>query len=354
MAVSILHRGTVFARYCASLARCGGDAQKAAGDAAMRYGDTSTPALILRAAVGAGSTRPDGSWGQALGDFNVAAAEFFGLVRESSLLGRMSGLRRMPLGVQVLRATSGASAYWASQGAAKPVGRMSFARDSLPPLKIASLSILTKELLFSADPRSEKFIISDLVAAARELQDLAFVDPANSGVAEESPASVTNGATTITATGDPAADVAALIAAGEGNLETSYLTMHPTTAASIGLARDAGGSFMFGDVGPRGGAILGVPVLTSRMVPIDSSGGIIALIDAGGIAVGEGATEVKTSNQATIEMESEPVGDSVTPTGSEMVSLYQTNSTALLIESEINWRAVRAGSVALIEGATYA
>lgn len=353
MAVSLLPRGTTFARYCASLARCGGDVQKAAGDAAMRYGDTSMPALILRAAVGAGGTRPDASWGQALGDLTSAATEFFGLVRESSLLGRMAGVRRMPLAVQVLRSTAGASAYWVSSGAAKPISRLSFARDSLQPLKVAALSVLTKELLFNGDPASERFILSDMVAAAREVQDLAFVDPANGGVAEESPASVTNGATTIPATGNPAADVASLIAVFAGDLASAYLVMHPTTAASIALARDSGGSFQFPDVGPRGGAILGIPVLTSRMVPLDSSGGVIALIDASGIAVGEGITEVKTSNQATIEMESEPEGDSVTPTGSTQVSLFQAGSTALLIESETNWRAVRAGSVALIEGAAY-
>ncbi|TDU31312.1 HK97 family phage major capsid protein [Panacagrimonas perspica] len=354
MSVSLLPRGTTFARYCASIARCGGNIQKAAGDAGSRYGDNSAPAMILRGAVGAGSTRPDGSWGSALADFNLAAAEFFGLVRESSLLGRMSGLRRMPLGVQVLRSTAGASAYWVASGKSKPVTRMSFARDALPPLKIASLSVLTKELLFNADPASERYILADMVAAAREVQDLAFVDPANSGVAEERPASVTNGATTIAATGDPAADIAALIAAFPGDLASAYFVMHPTTAAGIGLSRDSGGSFQFADVGPRGGAILGIPVLTSRMVPIDSNGGIIALIDASGIAFGEGGSEVRSSDQASIEMSDTPGGDSVTPTGSSMVSLYQTNSTALLIEFETNWDRVRPGSVALIEGAAYA
>lgn len=353
MAVSLLPRGTNFSRYCCSLARCGGNLQKAAGDAANRYGDNSVPALILRAAVGSGSSRPDASWGQALAEVNAASTEFFNLVRESSLLGRMAGVRRMPLAVQVLRSTVGASAYWVSPGAAKPISRMSFARDSLLPLKVAALSVLTNEVLFRGEAASERYILNDMVAAAREVQDLAFIDPLNSGVAEESPASVTYGATAVTGTGDPAADVASLIAAFSGDLSAAYFVMHPNTAAAIGLSRDSGGSFQFPDVGPRGGSILGMPVLTSRMVPIDSNGGIIALIDASGIAVGEGVTEVKASSHASIEMDSEPNGDSVTPTGSEMVSLYQTNSTALLVESEINWRAVRSGSVAIIEGAVY-
>ncbi|MCZ4091682.1 hypothetical protein [Sinorhizobium psoraleae] len=57
--------------------------------AAGRWGEASEPARILRAAVGAMTTH-------SLGDaFEDAAAEFFDLVGEMTIVGRMAGLRRV-------------------------------------------------------------------------------------------------------------------------------------------------------------------------------------------------------------------------------------------------------------------
>ena len=66
----------------------------------------------------------------------------------------------------------------------------------------------------------------------------------------------------------------------------------------------------------------------------------------------DGGVAVDMSREASLEMESEPVGDSVTPTPTEMVSMFQTNSVAIRAERWINWKRRRA-AVAVITGVNY-
>jgi len=52
-------------------------------------------------------------------------------------------------------------------------------------------------------------------------------------------------------------------------------------------------------------------------------------------------------------MESDPAGDSITPTGTELVSMFQTNSVAIRAERWINWKRRRTAAVAVISGVNY-
>jgi hypothetical protein len=59
------------------------------------------------------------------------------------------------------------------------------------------------------------------------------------------------------------------------------------------------------------------------------------------------------SSEASLEMESAPTHDSVTPTGVELVSMWQTNSVAIRAERWINWKRRRTAAVAVISGVNY-
>ena len=59
------------------------------------------------------------------------------------------------------------------------------------------------------------------------------------------------------------------------------------------------------------------------------------------------------SREASLEMESDPTGDSVSPTGTELVSMFQTNSVAIRAERWINWKRRRTAAVAVISGVNY-
>lgn len=236
-------------------------------------------------------------------------------------------------------------------GSPKPVSRLSLSGEILSSLKVAATLVTTRELIARSIPQTEQRFNADLQRASVELLDQTFIDPANSGVADETPASVTNGATPIASTGNPGSDVAALIAAFDGDLASAYFVTDPTTATQIALARDAGGSFQFPDASPRGGSLLGIPLLTSRSSPRDSSGGILVLLDASAVGVGTEGARAARSEQASLQMNDQP--DDPATAATVQISLWQSNLVAFLVEISANWKLAKPDAVAVISGANY-
>ena len=343
-----LVRGLIAQACCSS----GGNFADAAGARAFaekRWGAGSETARHIKAAVGGGSTGA-ADWSALVGSAELQT-EFLEAVQPLTVLDRMQGLRRVPPYVPVVSAADAAVAYWVGQGRAARVSSRAFDRTSLAPLKIVGLVVMSRELVQSADPRAEASIRGDLIKAAAALSDRSFLDVANAGVATVSPASITNASTSIASTGNVLDDLAAAVAAFQGDFSTACWTMSPTTAVQIGLIVNGRG---LGDLGLRGGQLLGLPAYVSSATPSDSDGSSIALIDAARILFLDEGIEVSNSGQATIEMDDEPTGDTVTPTAAtaHRVSMFQTESVAFKIVRRINWSAV-SGSVVVITGAAY-
>lgn len=350
-AVSVAPKGSTTTRLIRSMLIAKGDMMAAAQTAEADYGAGSGPARILRAAVESGSLTPSETWGSELGEAQLASREFFGLVAEQSLVGRMAGLRRVPLNVKLAGIAGGASAAWVGAGNPKPLSELVLGRQPLPPRKISASLVIAHELARAGGPEAEALLRTELVRCCSEFLDAALTDPLATEVTDVSPASITSGASSTTSSGNPATDLAWLIANFDGDLSSSYLLMHPTTAAELALARDSGGAFTFVDLGPRGGSAIGVPVLTSRAVPMTTDGGLVILVDASGIALGGGQVVLDSARHASIEMETAP-----TETASAEViqtSLWQRNLTSVRAEIWTNWITLRPGSVALVTAATY-
>ncbi len=272
--------------------------------------------FIDKATVDAGTIVP----GNSTASLSIPGQiELLGLVEQAAVVGRL-GLHIILLNMRVTGLTSGATAYWVSAAAPKPFSSMAVLGMTLPPLKVAGGFIITKEFTRTADPRAEPQLRADLTRAASEEIDRTFLDPSNAGVADERPASVTNGVTPIASADSPSEDIAALISAFTGDLASASFVTDPVTAAQIALARDAGGGFLFPDAGPRGGSILGLPLVVSRASPRDSSGGQLVLLDGTGIVYGSLGVKTEVSEQAAIAMSDDP------DSPAEMVSLFQTNS----------------------------
>ena len=280
-----------------------------------------------------------------LGD-NAAASEFISLVKERSIYGRMAGLRRIPFDRRVVGITTGATGYWVGEAKPKPISRPVVEGTTLDHAKVAAIIVVTSEALKSGGKIAEATLQDDLVRAVAEVWDEAFIDATNAGEAGVRPASITNGAFTVTATADPAADIEAAIAAFGGDFSAAYFVMHPTTATHLAKRR-SGTAFAFPDVGPRGGSILGIPVLTSRAAAV----GQVALVDPTGIVVADDGIELQVADQAALHMVDNPEDESAE---SVLVSLWQNNLTALRSEVFTNWQVQRPGAVAVITGADYA
>ncbi len=332
--VSILPRGSAFTRFAMALAITKGDLSDAAEVAAGRWGPMSPAARVAKDVVGAGQlSGASGTWGSELagGDLSAASMEFFNLVAERSIIGRMAGLRRMPLLTRAISVIGGSTSHWVGGGKPKPISALLFGDTLLPPRKVIALTVVTRELLESSDPAAEGVIRNDLIRAVVDALDVAFADPANAGVADVMPPSITNGVT-------PSADIQALIRDFSGDLSAAVLLMNPATAVSLSSATNP-------NIGARGGELVGVPVVTARSV----AEGDIALVDPTGIALGEGHAAVRVTTEATVEMlDSSLQQDATDGTGTSLVSLWQSNAVGILAERAINWQTVRPGSVGYI------
>lgn len=343
MIVNTLPKGTLFLRSIVAAARAGTEGNPVTV-AENSYGQRV--AQLTKAAQDAGGINT-GDWGAVMA--TPEAQEFFAVVEAASILGKLTGLRRVPLNVRTTLMSTGFSAYWIGGGKGKNLSKAVLSGDTLTPLKVAVITAVTQELLRHSGPTTEARLRADMIRAIAEAIDAAFIDPANAGVADVMPASITNGVTPIASTGNPGADIAALIAAFVGDFEAAAFVTDPATAAQIALARDAAGGFAFPDAGPRGGSILGLPLIVSRSSPRDSSGGQLALVDASGIAYGAEGVRNVIGEHSTLEM----VDEATDPPTVNQVSMFQTNSVAILSEVSANWKVMRP-AVVTISDALYA
>lgn len=348
-----LTRGLAFARLAIAKAIGGQLPTERHQFATKRWGSRSTVAdLVLKASVsGAGSG--SGEWGAEMAGTTQIAAEFLDLVHAQSIIGKLHGLRRVPANVPFITQSGGAVAHWRGQSKAAPLSAGSLDRDSMAALGLSALMVFPIDLLRDSSPEAEAMILRDMVAAARELADSSFIDPANSGTAGISPAAVTYNATTIASTGDAADDIEAAVGAFGGSLETASWILPPRTAVQMGLR--AGGRGIAADVGARGGTLAGLPAICSESCPHDSDSGTIALVDAGGICLREDGLDVAPSREAMVEMSDAPAGAGDTPTAASVVpvALWQAELVGLKITLRVNWRRARSGSVVIISSAAY-
>jgi Phage capsid family len=229
VAISTLPKGIHIVRFVKALALAKGVTVEAVEIARDLWGTTAAPTRFLKAASSAGSTLPSGDWGSELADYTVAAQEFFGLVMARSIPGRMAGLRRLPLNVRLISQTGSATAAWVKQLEPKPVSEMTFADDQLTPLKIAALSVVTRDLLQLSSPAAEGWLRDALVNALVETLNVSFIDPGNAGTVDVEPAAISNGAPSVAATGTWTADLASLLALFTGDLETAYFVLNGNT-----------------------------------------------------------------------------------------------------------------------------
>lgn len=341
------YRGAAFVRTTLAMTE-GRTVRHALTLAEKQWGGASQAATVLKAAVAAGTLDND-LWAGNLAEAQGAQLEFLEVVRPMTIAGKLANLRRVPVRAPVAAQSTGAIAYWVGQGKAKPVTSAAFNRRRLDPTKVAGLVVISDELA-TFGTEAEIVLRDDLARASALATDSAFIDPANAGAAGERPAAITIGATSIASAGSTAddirTDVEAAIAAFTGSLTTAAWITHPRAAVAMGLRLGAAG--VANDLGALGGTLGGLPVVTSEAVPFESDGTILVLVDAAGILHAEDGIRTLRYTQTAIAMTDTP-GEGP----QQMVSLWQTNSIALLVERTINWEVGRAGSVVVVTGVSY-
>jgi hypothetical protein len=374
-----LEPGIEFARLVKTLGAAKGDTGRAIRIALSRYGEDSNAVGTLKrldergeeglqfqgfekANVVAGST-VSGTWAADLVlDEGGAFADFAEYLRPQTILGKFGqdgipALRRVPFRTALGISAGAGSGYWVGEGKPKPLTAFDFNKTNLEPLKCANIVVLTQELLRSSSAAAETMVRDEMRNALVQLIDDTFIDPANSGTSDVEPAAITNGAVNGAASGTGDADD---IRADMRSLFNEFITansasdivliMRATDALAAGMLVNALGQAEFPGIGRNGGTLLQLPVITSQAVP---SGTIVAVQPSEIYYADDGGFQVNVSQEASLQMLDNPTNDTVTPTATSLVSMFQTNSVAFLCERTLNWKRRRASAVAYLTGAVW-
>ncbi|EEP1917175.1 phage major capsid protein [Salmonella enterica subsp. enterica] len=351
-----LEKGIAFARFAKSLAAANGSRSEALEIARKQYPDDAKLHHVLKAAVGAGTTT-DPQWAGALVEYQEYAQDFVEYLRPQTIIGRFGqgnipSLRKVPFNIRIPAQTSGGSANWVGQGKAKPLTKFDFESITFSFAKVAAIAVLTDELIRFSNPAADALVRNALAEAVIARLDTDFISPSKAEVANVSPASITNGITAVPSTGNPNDDAAAafgVFVAANLQPNGAVWLMSSTTALALSMRKNALGQKEYPEMTLLGGTFQGLPVIVSQYV-----GNQLVLVNAPDIYLADdGGVAVDMSREASLEMESDPAGDSITPTGTELVSMFQTNSVAIRAERWINWKRRRTAAVAVISGVNY-
>jgi HK97 family phage major capsid protein len=378
-AVEKLAPGIAFARLIKSLGMAEGNMRDAAAIAANRYGEDSSAAGTLKQLADRGQRKLEFAGFEAMQKASVVAgsavsgtwaadlvlteggafADFAEFLRPETILGKIAGLRNVPFDTALGISTIAGGGGWVGEGLPKPLTAFNVDKTTLAPLKCANIVVLTEDLLRRESYSAETLVRDEMQNALVQLIDTAFIDPANAGTANVKPASITNGAPHSAASGtgdadDVRTDLRSLInefIAANSQSGPIVLVMRATDALGAGMMVNALGQPEFPNISMGGGSLFpGLSVVTSQTVP---SGTVVAVQPNDIFFADDGGFMVDVSREASLQMLDNPTNDTVTPTATSLVSLWQTNSVGFRCERVLNWKKRRTTAVAYLTGVAW-
>ena len=288
--------------------------------------------LNKKAATGALSTDGSGisgSLGPLLPPFmsQVASAGAFDAIAAAALTVSLSTNHRV-----VIASSIAASAV--NEGAAKPVHSLSFTLSDLTPTKVASTVVLSDELVEGLTDVGVRALARELRRAVALAADSAFLAALTGNSAEAM------GADSLDGFSDDLGELLRLVDAGA----TSRLFL--ITTPMIGRQLAAKGLTSGLNLSWNGGTVAGIEVRISDA----QDAGRMTLVAADGLAIAQTPLELRSSWQAAIQMDNSPSSNTTSPTAVSLVSMLQTNCSALIAERLIGILAVRQNSYAHLSG----
>lgn len=324
--------------------------------AQQRWGKTNPHLVEVIKADVAGGGSGSGEWGSELVSQDTWMRDFQEFLYGQTVYNKLP-LRQVPANITIKGQDGAATGYWVGESKAIPVSKADFKDVTLTPLKVAALAVISKELMRDSSPSAEMLVRDALVEAAVQRIDTTFISN-SAAVAGSTPAGILNNIAATTSKGTDGDGVRNDIKEMLYRFITAknstglWHVMNPMLATSLQLLRNALDQVEFPDVNENGGTILGRPVATGDNV---NSNYHIMLKPSDIYRIGSGAIETSVSDQASIEMESEPAQDSDTPTAptGKVVSMFQTESVAIKVVESMNFARRRDSAVAWINDADY-
>ena len=259
------------------------------------------------------------------------AASYLASVAEFSLLDTIKmHCRVLPTASQgrVLLA-AGAVGNLTREGDPVPCQNLNLTSADIDPIRSAALVILSQELVRAG---------GDAVLALFEQELTSAVGRASNGAVLDQ--LIDSNTESINSTGDPLSDLrAGLSAAGEA--DAYAVAMPAATVRDLATRSEAGPG-----LGVRGGVFRpGISI-----VAIDDVNDTI-VIPCSRLAVWDGGLHLKSAEHATVQMASIPTNNSVTPVGTELVSLWQAGLFGLMIDRSWHLGGDTSGIV-IVEGSS--
>jgi len=357
---SRLAKGMGFTRLSICLAKAKGDSALAM-EYAKGYRDTPEveqavrAAIYAKAAVAAGTTT-DTTWAAPLVVYQNLASEYVELLRPATIIGKIPGIRNVPFNVSIPRTTAGTTSQWVGEDDPKPVSRMSLETITLGHNKIATIVVLSEELVQDSSPAAEGLVQADMLASIAAYSDAQFIDPTVAASGTIRPASITNGLTTHNMTGTAVANVITDMQTLMGDLVAANIpftdvvwVMHPRSALYLSGLLSPLGTAQFPGINVNGGTFFGFPVITSASVPIDTGADTYIILIAGSeILLAESGMMVDVSREASVQMDSAP-----SDSAASLISLWQKNLVGLRAERRISYRRRRDAGVSVLKAVSY-
>lgn len=317
------------------LAKAGGRLSLAA-QYADEHPNGSRVGTVLRSAVSAGTVADAGYAGSLVGH-SLVAAGFIETLPAASVVDRLladNALRRVPLRTRLAISTMAATGQVVGEGAPTPVSSLAFNGQDLDPIKAQALVAISVELVNGTTAAGNILLATELRNGVAAATDAAFL------------ARVATGASSVTGSASPLADLgAALETVNVKATGKPYLVIDVHTANRLATKATTTGEQAFPSMTPNGGELAGVPVLVSDQVPAaDSNGRKAVLLDATAIAGDAEAPMLDASDQATLQLATNPAGGA-----QNLVSMFQTDSVALLVTRWLGIDVTRASGVVVIE-----
>jgi HK97 family phage major capsid protein len=318
-----------------SLAKAGGRLSLAA-QYADQHPNGRRVATVLRSAMSAG-TVADAGWAGNLVGHTLVAAGFIETLPAVSVLDRLLAdnvLRRVPLRKRLAISTMVAAGHVVGEGAPTPVSSLAFNGQDLDPFKVQALVALTSELINGTTAAGNILLATELRNGVAAGTNAAFL------------ARVATGASSVTGSASPLADLgAALETVNISATGKPYLVVDVHTANRLATKATTTGEQAFPSMTPNGGELAGVPVLVCDQVPVaDSNGRKAVLLDATTIAGDAEDPMLDASDQATLQLATDPANGA-----QNLMSLFQTDSAALLVTRWLGFDVTRASGVVVIE-----
>ncbi len=328
------------------------------GQVAEERWGKSNPTLVnvIKAGI-AGGGSGSGEWGAELVQADTRyTGDFIEYLYGKTLFDQL-GLREVPANVVIKGQDGTATANWVGESKSIPVSLQDYSTVSLTPLKVAAISVASKELLADSSPSAEMLIRDSLANASAQKVDGTFFSTSavSSGV---SPAGILNGVAGFNSYGPTIEGVIGDIKRLVGVFQTArnasglVLVTTPALATSLGLMLNALSQDAFPGITGEGGTLRGFRVYAGDNVP---SGALIMMKPSDIYRIGDMGVTVSVSDVATIEQDGAPQGASDTPTAASatLMSMFGTESVAFKVVRRVNFAKRRTSAVAYVDNADY-